>query len=42
MMERMNPPNRLKTSWEPFIFGTLVGVHAWRSPNNTDYFGVST
>jgi hypothetical protein len=27
IMERMNPPDRRATNWEPFIFGTVVG---WR------------
>merc|ERR1711990_1396413 len=29
IMEKMNPPGRLRTTWEPFIFGTVAGLAPW-------------
>lgn len=29
LMERMNPPNRKTTTWEPFIYGCVAGAGPW-------------
>jgi len=29
IMEQMNPPNRRKVNWDPFIFGTFAGAIPW-------------
>lgn len=29
LMEKMNPPNRKKTDWSPFIYGCISGIAPW-------------
>lgn len=29
IMEQMNPPNRRRVNWDPFIFGTFAGAIPW-------------
>lgn len=40
LMEKMNPPDRKKTDWMPFIFGCIAGIGPWVAVYGTLIFNI--